>query len=62
MDLVAETVDFYRREARRLLGLAASSPLAEAKRQFLDLAQQYEMLADHAERRLDDLTRCTPSG
>lgn len=56
LDLVAAKVGFYRREAGRLLGLAASSPFAEAKRQFLDLAQQYEMLAEHAERRLDHLT------
>ena len=45
------TAEFYRREAQRLLGLAASSPVDEVRRQFLGLAQQYEALAEHAARR-----------
>lgn len=45
-------VAFYRREAQRLIGLAAASSSADAKRQFLSLAQQYEMLAEHAARRV----------
>ena len=45
------TAEFYRREAQRLLGLAASSPLDDVRRQFLGLAQQYEALAEHAARR-----------
>ncbi len=51
VDFAAENVAFYRQEAQRLLGLAASSPLEDAKRQFLGLAQQYETLAEHASRR-----------
>jgi hypothetical protein len=43
--------EFYRREAQRLIGLAAVSPFDDAKRQFLRLAQQYETLAEHAARR-----------
>lgn len=43
--------EFYRCEALRLIALAASSASEDAKRQFLGLAQQYEMLAEHALRR-----------
>jgi hypothetical protein len=45
---MAATGGFYRKQAERLLGLATSSPLEEAKAEFLELAQRYEALADHA--------------
>ena len=41
----------YRREASRLVGLAASSPIEETKQDFLRLALHYEALAAHASRR-----------
>ncbi len=41
----------YRREAVRLVGLAASSPTEETKHDFLRLALHYEALAAHASRR-----------
>lgn len=41
----------YRREAKRLLGLAASSPLDETKHDFLRLALNYEALAERAAQR-----------
>lgn len=43
--------DRYRREASRLVGLAASSPLEEAKHEFLRLALHYEALAALASKR-----------
>lgn len=47
-EALAGTANFYRQQARRLLGLATSSPFQEVKSEFLDLAQRYDALADHA--------------
>jgi hypothetical protein len=49
---IAAKVEFYRNEAQRLLGLAASAIAGDAKAQFLALAQQYETLAEHAAERM----------
>ena len=39
----------YRKEALRLLGLAASSPFHEMRQEFVELARQFEALAAHVE-------------
>ena len=47
-----ETLDpaaTYRKEALRLLGLAASSPFQEIRQEFVELARQFEALAAHVE-------------
>lgn len=41
----------YRREASRLVALAANSPSSDTKSDFLRLALHYEALATHAAQR-----------
>jgi hypothetical protein len=49
--LAPGSAEFYRAQAQRLVGLADTSPFADAKQEFLDLAQCYEALAEHAAQR-----------
>jgi len=47
-----ETLDpaaTYRKEALRLLGLAASSPFEEIRHEFVELARRFEALAAHVD-------------
>ena len=51
LDLIGQRVEFYRREADRMLRLAAAAQNDQAKRQFQALARQYETLAEHTAQR-----------
>lgn len=51
LDLIGQRIEFYRREAQRLLGLATAAQDDVAKQQFLALASQYETLAEHTAQR-----------
>ncbi len=42
---------YYRGQAGRMLALSASSPFADTRALFLELARQYEELAERADRR-----------
>lgn len=47
----APPAELYRRRAQRLLLLAGAAVAPETRHELLDLAQAYEALAEHADRR-----------
>jgi hypothetical protein len=55
----------YRDEAQKLYALAEAFPLGEVRNEFIDLARQYEALAQHAEvterRTTTELPQVAPS-
>ncbi len=50
-EALTETVEDYRRQAKRLIALAAGAHVAEVKAELLELARRYETLATHAAER-----------